>query len=71
MQEDLFIHLEKWQAVRLKSLIQLGFDTLQQQGRTQFGIDGFTTHDLNTFRKILRQTEDVPKYAGIKNSTNY
>lgn len=59
------IELEYWQAVRLKSLIELGRKELTKDGRTQFGIDGFTKSDLQTVEKVLNCLADTPKYGGI------
>lgn len=57
--------LEYWQAVRLKSLIELGRKELRKDQRTQFGIDGFTDSDLEAVEKVLNCLKDIPKFAGI------
>lgn len=58
----ILIELEYWQAVRLKALVEQGHHILDQQDRTQYGIDGYTRSDLNKLGSQLL-LEDNPKFA--------
>jgi len=62
---EVTLTLEYWQAVRLKSLLELGRRELNTSYRTQYGIDGFTQNDLDTVNKVLHLLKDSPKFAGL------
>jgi hypothetical protein len=62
---EVTIKLQYWQAVRLKSLIQLGKKELNSSGRSQLGIDGFTESDLDAVNKVLNLLKDTPEFAGM------
>jgi hypothetical protein len=58
------LELEKWEAVRLKSLVVEGMNILEQQGRTQRGIDGYTDHDLKHLGQFLEGiSPERPNYV--------
>jgi hypothetical protein len=57
------IELDYWTAVRLKPLMEMGLNILDAQGRQQFGIDGFTTEDLDKVFDNLNKIKDTPEYA--------
>jgi hypothetical protein len=61
--------ISQWEACRLKALVKDGKEILKRQGRTQRGIDAYTTQDLDNLERALDGlTAESPKYA---NSTNF
>ena len=55
--------LDYWTAVRLKPLFEIGVNILEAQGRTQYGIDGFTNEDLDKVFEVLNTLKDNPEYT--------
>jgi hypothetical protein len=60
---QILLQLEYWQAVRLQSLVNDGRDILQQQGRNQRGIDGYTMEDLDVLDQYVSSVKDSPRFV--------
>ena len=53
MKSKIILELNKYEAARLNSLVRDGKRILEHQDRTQRGIDGYTSSDLDKLEELL------------------